>query len=69
MALTIVVVNDQAMGQERHNLIHKGMPTSYADYTCPDLVTMARAYGATGYRIDNAANLHLLSEALAHDSG
>jgi acetolactate synthase I/II/III large subunit len=32
LPLTVVVLNDHSMGEERHNLAHKGMPTKYADY-------------------------------------
>jgi len=69
LPLTVVVLNDQSMGQERHNLIHKGIPTSYTDYPSPDLVALAGAYGATGYRIENPDQLDRLPAALAHDAG
>lgn len=68
LPLTVVVLNDQSMGQERHNLIHKGMPTSYADYPSPDLTALASAYGATGYRIENPTQLDQLPGALNHDA-
>jgi thiamine pyrophosphate-dependent acetolactate synthase large subunit-like protein len=69
LPLTVVVLNDQSMGQERHNLIRKGIPASYADYPSPDLVALAGAYGATGYRIENPDQLDRLPAALAHDAG
>jgi thiamine pyrophosphate-dependent acetolactate synthase large subunit-like protein len=69
LPLTIVVLNDQSMGQERHNLVRKGIPTSYADYPSPDFITLARAFGATGYRIDAPEQLDRLPAILAHDKG
>ncbi len=52
LPLTVVVLNDHSMGEERHNLDHKGLPSKYADYPSPDFVALAGAYGASGYRID-----------------
>jgi thiamine pyrophosphate-dependent acetolactate synthase large subunit-like protein len=69
LPLTIVVLNDQSMGQERHNLVRKGIPTSYADYPSPDFVALASAFGATGYRIDVPEQLDRLPAILAHDKG
>ncbi len=69
LPLTVVVLNDRSMGQERHNLVHKGLPTSYADYPSPDLIALAGAYGATGYRIENPARLEELPAVLNHDAG
>jgi acetolactate synthase I/II/III large subunit len=69
LPLTIFVLNDQSMGQERHNLVRKGTPTSYADYPSPDFVALAGAFGATGYRIDTPGQLDRLPAILAHDKG
>jgi acetolactate synthase I/II/III large subunit len=69
LPLTIVVLNDQSMGQERHNLVRKGIPTSYADYPSPDFVALAGAFGATGYRIDAPEQLDRLPTILAHEKG
>jgi thiamine pyrophosphate-dependent acetolactate synthase large subunit-like protein len=69
LPLTIVVLNDQSMGQERHNLVRKELPTSYADYQSPDFVVLASAFGATGYRIDTPGELDRLPAILAHDKG
>lgn len=52
LPLTIFVLNDQAMGQERHNLMHAGLPPEYAAYPSPDFTALATGFGATGYRID-----------------
>ena len=69
LPLTIVVLNDQSMGQERHNLVRKGIPTSYADYPSPDFVALASAFGATGYRIDVPEQLDRLPAILAQEKG
>jgi thiamine pyrophosphate-dependent acetolactate synthase large subunit-like protein len=69
LPLTIFVLNDQSMGQERHNLVRKGIPTSYAEYPSPDFVALASAFGATGYRIDAPDQLDRLPAILAHDKG
>jgi len=69
LPLTIFVLNDQSMGQERHNLVRKGIPTSYADYPSPDFVALAGAFGATGYRIEAPEQLDRLPAILAHDKG
>jgi acetolactate synthase I/II/III large subunit len=69
LPLTIFVLNDQSMGQERHNLVRKGIPTSYADYPSPNFVALASAFGATGHRIDAPEQLDQLPAILAHDKG
>jgi acetolactate synthase I/II/III large subunit len=69
LPLTIFVLNDQSMGQERHNLVRKEISTSYADYPSPDFVALASAFGATGYRIDTPGQLDWLPAILAHNNG
>jgi acetolactate synthase I/II/III large subunit len=64
LPLTILVLNDQAMGQERHNLSRGRLPAGLADYASPDLAALADAFGATGYRITNAGELGTLSAAV-----
>lgn len=64
LPLTILVLNDQGMGQERHNLSRDGLPARFADYASPDLPALAGAYGATGYQITNAEQLGTLSAAV-----
>jgi acetolactate synthase I/II/III large subunit len=53
LPLTVVVLNDHSMGDERYLLQNKGTATKYADYPLPDFVALASAYGPSGYRIDN----------------
>ena len=69
LPLTIFVLNDQAMGQERHNLAHKGLPTEYASYPSPSFADLGRALGATTYRIDNPDSLDQVGQALGDHDG
>jgi acetolactate synthase I/II/III large subunit len=65
LPLTVIVLNDQAFGQERHNLAHKGLPLAYAEHPAPDLAALAAVFGARGYHIGNASQLDVLPKALA----
>jgi len=69
LPLTIFVLNDQAMGQERHNLLHMNLPTRYASYPSPDFAALASALGATGYRIENTDGLAQIKQALEGHEG
>lgn len=68
LPLTILVLNDQAMGQERHNLARDRLPAGFADYASPDLAALAEVYGATGYRITNASQPGTLVAAVGPDA-
>jgi thiamine pyrophosphate-dependent acetolactate synthase large subunit-like protein len=46
--LTVFVFNDNAVGQERHDLIHKGLPPKYAEVASPDFEKLAVGFGAKG---------------------
>jgi acetolactate synthase-1/2/3 large subunit len=68
LPLTIFVLNDQAMGQERHNLLHMNIPSRYASYPSPDFAELASALGATGYRIEDLDGLKQINQTLeGHD--
>lgn len=69
LPLTIFVLNDQGMGQERHNLAGKSLPTAYADYPSPDFAALAEALGARGYLINGPAELRQLDRVLERDDG
>ncbi|MFS0691223.1 thiamine pyrophosphate-binding protein [Streptomyces nitrosporeus] len=69
LPLTIVVLNDHGFGQERHNLHRAGRPGHHADYTGPDLATVANAMGASVYSITRQDELGILSGALGHEHG
>ncbi|WP_181167790.1 thiamine pyrophosphate-dependent enzyme [Mesorhizobium sp. B2-4-19] len=36
LPLTIIILNDEGFGQERHALGHKGLPERHARYASPD---------------------------------
>jgi len=69
LPLTIFVLNDQSMGQERHNLARGNLPTRYADYPSPDFSQLARTLGATGYRINNPGELDQIPQTLQDHDG
>jgi thiamine pyrophosphate-dependent acetolactate synthase large subunit-like protein len=69
LPLTIFVLNDQAMGQERHNLVHMNLPTRYASYVSPDFAELASAMGAAGYRIESTDGLAQINQALEGRDG
>ena len=50
LPLTVFVFNDNAVGQERHDLVHKGLPTKYAEVAQPDFEKLAVGFGAEGFR-------------------
>jgi acetolactate synthase-1/2/3 large subunit len=64
LPLTIVVLNDQGFGQERHDLEHKDLPISYAMQASPDFAKLAEGFGARGFRFDTPESLNQLREAL-----
>jgi acetolactate synthase-1/2/3 large subunit len=69
LPLTIFVLNDQAVGQERHNLAATGLPTTYASYPSPGFAELARTIGATGYRVDNPQDLGHINQWLENHDG
>jgi acetolactate synthase I/II/III large subunit len=65
LPLTLVVLNDQGFGQERHLLTRANRDRDLATHPTPDLSALAQACGYTGYRITRPQDLPLLAEALA----
>jgi acetolactate synthase-1/2/3 large subunit len=57
LPLTVVVLNDRGFGQERHSLVHKGLPTEQAMTPSPDFARLADSLGATGHRFDRVDQL------------
>jgi thiamine pyrophosphate-dependent acetolactate synthase large subunit-like protein len=57
-------LNDQAFGQERHDLEHKKLPAKYAMQPSPDFARLAEAFGAQGFRFDTPESLVGLPAAL-----
>jgi thiamine pyrophosphate-dependent acetolactate synthase large subunit-like protein len=64
LPMTIVVLNDQAFGQERHDLDHKRLPAKYAMQPSPDFARLAEGFGAQGFRFDTPESLVGLPAAL-----
>ena len=64
LPLTVVVLNDNGFGQERHDLEHKSLRRDYALQPSPDLAALAKALGGRGVRFDTPDALRGLKEAL-----
>jgi len=64
LPMTVVVLNDQGFGQERHDLDHKNLPSDYALQPAPDLAALAKAFGGRGVRFDTPDSLCGLEAAL-----
>ena len=52
-----VVQNNEAMGAEYYHLVAKGMKTSLAQVSTPDLGAVARSLGGSGALVRNASDL------------
>jgi acetolactate synthase I/II/III large subunit len=64
LPITIVILNDQGFGQERHDLRHKSFPEKYAMQASPNFARLAEGFGARGVRFDTAESLAELPNAL-----
>jgi thiamine pyrophosphate-dependent acetolactate synthase large subunit-like protein len=69
LPLTVFVFNDNAVGQERHDLVHKGFPTKYAEVAQPDFEKLAVGFGAKGFRVDRPDDFGEIDKALAVENG
>ena len=69
LPLTVFVFNDNAVGQERHDLIHKGLPPKYAEVASPDFEKLAAGFGAKGFRVDRPDDFGEIDKALAVQDG
>ncbi len=69
LPLTVIVLNDNAVGQERHDLIHKHLPACYAELTQPDFEKLAAGFGAKGFRVERPDDLGEIDKALAVEEG
>jgi acetolactate synthase I/II/III large subunit len=69
LPLTVFVFNDNAVGQERHDLVHKGLPTKYADVAQPDFEKLAAGFGAKGFRVNRPDDFGEIDKALAVEDG
>jgi thiamine pyrophosphate-dependent acetolactate synthase large subunit-like protein len=64
LPMTVVILNDQGFGQERHDLEHKKLPIKYAMQHSPDFAKLAEGFGARGSRFDTPDSLAGLQSAL-----
>jgi thiamine pyrophosphate-dependent acetolactate synthase large subunit-like protein len=69
LPLTVFVFNDNAVGQERHDLVHKGFPTKYAEIVQPDFDKLAVGFGAKGFRVNRPDDFGEIDKALAVEDG
>jgi acetolactate synthase I/II/III large subunit len=69
LPLTVFVFNDNAVGQERHDLVHKGYPTKYAEVAQPDFEKLAVGFGAKGFRVNTPDDFGEIDKALAIQDG
>lgn len=69
LPLTVIVFNDNAVGQERHDLIHKGLPPKYAEVAQPDFEKLAVGFGAKGFRVHRPDDFGEIDNALAVKDG
>jgi acetolactate synthase-1/2/3 large subunit len=69
LRLTIIVLNDDGFGQERHALANKQLSPSHATLKAPDFVKLAEAAGGEGHRFSSVAELDGLQSTLAELEG
>ncbi|MGW6744269.1 thiamine pyrophosphate-binding protein [Streptomyces sp. NPDC055025] len=69
LPLTVIVFNDEAVGQEKHDLIHKKLNPSYADMPEPDFAELAAGFGAKGFTVRRPDDLGEIDRALAVEEG
>lgn len=62
--LTIVVMNDSALGTEYHSLLTTGKFANVALVEAPDVAGVARSLGADGYTVRSSDDLEAISDAL-----
>ena len=51
--LVVVIFNDGALGMIRLKQMRDGLQTEGVDFSNPDVIALAGAYGATGHRVDD----------------
>ncbi|MEK7281848.1 MAG: thiamine pyrophosphate-binding protein [Chloroflexota bacterium] len=61
IAMTVVIMNDNAFGVEVHLLRAQGMPVDVALYNNPDFSAVARSLGAIGLKVRNAKDLPVVA--------
>jgi acetolactate synthase I/II/III large subunit len=69
LPLTVFVFNDNAVGQEKHDLVHKKLNPKYADIPEPDFAKLAVGFGAKGFAVRRPDDLGEIDKALAVTDG
>jgi acetolactate synthase I/II/III large subunit len=57
------------VGQERHDLVHKGLPTKYAEVVSALFEKLAVGFGAKGFRVSRPDDFGEIDKALAIEDG
>lgn len=65
LPLTVFVFNDNAIGQEKHDLVHKKLNPRYADIPEPDFAKLAVGFGAKGFDVRRPDDFGEIDKALA----
>jgi len=69
LPLTVFVFNDNAVGQEKHDLVHKKLQPHYADVKQPNFAKLAVGFGAKGFEVNRPDDLGEIDRALAVAEG
>jgi acetolactate synthase I/II/III large subunit len=69
LLLTVIVLNDHAVGQEKHDLIRKKIDPALADTPQPELDRLAVGFGAKGFRVRRPEDLGEIDKAFAVTDG
>ncbi|MFB7272447.1 thiamine pyrophosphate-binding protein [Streptomyces sp. NPDC056244] len=69
LPLTVIVMNDNAVGQEKHDLVHKKLNASYAEIQEPDFAQLAAGFGAKGFSVRTPDDFGEIDRALAVEDG
>src|SRR5258708_12641841 len=69
LPLTVIVLNDHAVGQEKHDLIRKHIDPRLADTPQPELDRLAIGFGAKGFRVRRPDDLAELDKAFPVTDG
>jgi acetolactate synthase-1/2/3 large subunit len=69
LPLTVIVLNDHAVGQEKHDLIRKKIDPALADTPQPEFDRLAVGFGAKGFRVRRPEDLGEIDKAFAVTDG
>lgn len=69
LPITLIILNDDGFGIERHALNLQGLPPDESDYPGPDFAAIARSMGDRAVRIESVEQLEGLEGVLRESSG